>query len=177
MIELKPFTRSDIATLIGWIDSPESLMQWAGPTFSYPLDEAQLEAHLRQTVGPEPRRMVFKAVRVNDQQTVGHIELCNIDRAERCARISCVLVGPEHLRGSGIGTEMMRAILRIGFEQLDLHRIDLFVFDFNTRAIACYERAGFRKEELLRDARKVGDQSWSLYAMRILRSEWASHHR
>jgi RimJ/RimL family protein N-acetyltransferase len=176
MIELQPFTRSDFATLMGWIGSPEFLMQWAGPTFSYPLDEAQLENHLQQTLGPEPRLMAFKVVDVATRETVGHIELSNIDREKQRAHLSRVLVGPERLRGRGIGSEMLQAILAFGFGQLGLHRIDLVVFDFNTAAITCYERAGFRKEKLLRNARKVGDQYWNLYAMRLLRSEWAPRH-
>ena len=37
-IALRPFERSDFARLMDWIQSPESLVPWAGPTFSYLLD-------------------------------------------------------------------------------------------------------------------------------------------
>lgn len=43
MVELKYFERSDFNQLIEWIDSPEFLLQWGGPGFDYPLNDAQLE--------------------------------------------------------------------------------------------------------------------------------------
>ena len=52
---------------------------------------------------------------------------------------------------------MMMEILKIAFDELQLHRVSLGVFDFNHSAIACYEKVGFVKEGLLRDARKMGD--------------------
>ena len=53
-----------------------------------------------------------------------------------------------------------------------LHRIDLRVFDFNQAAIAAYERVGFKKEGLLRDACKVGEAYWSAWVMSMLEDEW-----
>jgi RimJ/RimL family protein N-acetyltransferase len=67
---------------------------------------------------------------------------------------------------------MMQEILRFGFENLSLHRIDLLVFDFNTTAIHCYERVGFKKEGMLREARKVEDKYWNVCLMSMLEDEW-----
>lgn len=173
-IELQPFTRSDFRTLINWVDSPALLLQCA-PRFSYPLDEEQLERHLAQaseTLGTNSELRIFKAVDVESNTSVGHIELAGIDRENGSARVVRVLVGPKEIRGRGIGTQMMQAVLRIGFGQLGLHRIDLFVFDFNHSAIACYERVGFRKEGLLRQTLRVGEQYWNVYLMSILEPEW-----
>ncbi|MEP7355806.1 MAG: GNAT family protein, partial [Anaerolineales bacterium] len=61
------------------------------------------------------------------------------------------------------------------FEELALHRISLYVFDFNAAAIAAYEHAGLVKEGLLRDVRRVGDKFWSVYQMSMLEDEW--HHQ
>lgn len=171
-IELQRPTKSDIATLIGWVDSPQFLLQWAGPIFTYPLDESQVEKHLLEADGAEPILMPFKVVDAASQKMVGYVELANIDRRNRSAVLSRVLVGPSHLRGRGIGAQMVREVLRIGFEELSLHRIDLLVFDFNRRAIACYEGVGFQREGLLRECRKIGDEYWSVYVMSILEHEW-----
>jgi RimJ/RimL family protein N-acetyltransferase len=176
-IALRPFERSDFAQLMGWIQSPESLVQWAGPTFSYPLDEAQLEQYFQGSEGGQPRRRIFKAVEANTNGVVGHIDLDNIDLQNKSARICRVLVGEHSARGRGIGTQMVSRVLEIGFEQLGLHRIELAVFDFNEAAIRCYEKCGFVKERLLRDARRVGNEYWSLYIMSILETEWGRSGR
>lgn len=75
-------------------------------------------------------------------------------------------------RGRGTGHAMVRALLELGFGELCLHRIDLFVFDFNVAAIACYEKAGFVREGYIREARRMGMSYWSLYQMSILENEW-----
>jgi hypothetical protein len=37
MVELRPFERGEFARLIGWVKSPEFLLQWAGPAIAFPL--------------------------------------------------------------------------------------------------------------------------------------------
>ncbi len=172
MIQLREFTKSNIETLIGWVDSPEFLVQWAGTGLVYPLDESQRAKLLLQTSGKNPQLMLYKAVLVQTGESVGHIELVNIDRRNRSGAVARVLVGPNELRAKGLGTEMMRLILKVGFEQLSLHRIYLHVFDFNRAAIACYEKGGFKLEGLLRDSHRVGDRYWSVRVMGILEDEW-----
>ncbi|MEW6569109.1 MAG: GNAT family protein [Chloroflexota bacterium] len=171
-IELVPFGREDFRRLIDWVPDEAFLMQWAGTSFEFPHDEAQLEAYLRPTQGERPTRLAFKAVDRSSGVAVGHIELNNIDRKHRSARVARVLVGEASKRRQGIGTEMVHQVLRIGFERLGLHRIELLVFEFNQAAIACYEKAGFVREGLLRQARWHRGQFWDLLLLSILEQEW-----
>ena len=83
---------------------------------------------------------------IHDKGVVGHIELNDIDMRNNSATVCRVLVGEPSLRGKGIGIQMLRRLLQIGFDGLGLHRIDLVVFDFNRAAIKCYEGVGFVKE-------------------------------
>lgn len=172
MIELAPFMRDDFGRLISWVVSEEFLMQWAGPTFTYPLDEAQLERHLRTSESVVSTRKVFKAIDGSTREAVGHIELDGINPGNKSATIARVLVGEPAHRGKGMGEEMVGCVLDYGFGKLGLHRIDLKVFDSNHSAIACYEKLGFVKEGHLRDAAKVGEEYWSLHLMSILEEEW-----
>ncbi len=174
MITLRPFARADFARLIAWIPSAEFLLQWAGPAFTFPLDTAQLDAYLAESEGEAPSRMIFTAVESDTATAVGHIELARIDRRNKSATLSRVLIGEAGRRGQGAGLETVRRILQIGFERLTLHRIDLVVFDFNASAIACYERAGFVTEGCLREARRFGEEYWSLVQMSILEAEWSA---
>jgi RimJ/RimL family protein N-acetyltransferase len=173
-IVLKPFDRLDFSRLIGWVKSPEFLLQWAGPIFEYPLDSAQLAEYINGAEGDSAKRRIFKALRIDTNEVVGHIELNDIDEKNKSAALCRVLIGKPSLRGKGIGTQMVARLLAIGFEHFRLHRIDLVVFDFNTAAINCYKRVGFTIEGHLRDARRFGDQYWSLYQMSILAPEWKS---
>ncbi|OYD07284.1 GNAT family N-acetyltransferase [Paludifilum halophilum] len=171
MIRLKPLTPRDFPVLIRWTETPECLMQWAGPGFSYPLTEAQLAEHLKGAEGENPLRRCYKAIDSDTGAMVGHIELDRIDRRQRSAVIARVLVDPER-RGEGIGTAMLRAAVRTGFAEWGMHRLELRVFDFNHSAITCYEKIGFRVEGTLRHARRVKDEYWNLCIMGLLEHEW-----
>ena len=103
---------------------------------------------------------------------IGHLSLGWIDRKNRSARVGKVLVGDPEVRGNGFGQLMIKEILKVAFDELNLHRVSLGVFDFNTSAITCYEKVGFKKEGLQRDSRRNKDEYWSLWEMSILENEW-----
>jgi len=103
---------------------------------------------------------------------IGHCQILNIDKKNNSARFGRILIGNTTFRGKGLGQQIIKELLKIGFVDLKLHRIDLGVFKFNTKAIKSYENSGFKKEGLLRDYRKVGNEYWSLINMSILENEF-----
>jgi RimJ/RimL family protein N-acetyltransferase len=94
-ITLREFTKGDIARLADWVNSggPDFFVRWAGTAFEYPLTEAQLEAHLAEAEGPEATRRIFAAVDSATGEVVGHAELSRVDRKNRSATISRLLIG------------------------------------------------------------------------------------
>jgi RimJ/RimL family protein N-acetyltransferase len=175
MIKLEYFTKADFPQLLQWIDDEYIMTNWAGSLFRFPLSEASLDWYLEGANQLETADvLIYKAVETVTGEVVGHISLGSINRSEGSARISRVLVGNTTLRGKGICQGMMKGILRIGFDELNLHRIGLGVYDFNVAAIGCYKKAGFSTDGLLRDVKKFGDAYWSLVEMSILQDEWKS---
>ena len=141
-IELVEFGREDIPRLMSWIRSPEDLAAWAGAFFIYPLDEAKLERYLDSGRGDRPQRRIFKARDADSGEAVGHIELSHI-WPHLSGRVSRVLVADPALRGRGVGTRMVRALVQQAFAEYAFAHLDLGVDAANLRAIACYRRAGF----------------------------------
>lgn len=171
-VELQPLTTDDLNRLIQWIPDEESLILWSGPFFHFPLDQAQLSAYLVSAQDEPPVRKIYKSVLKMDARVIGHIELNNIDYRNQAATVSKVLVGDPALRGQGYGEQMLRALVKIAFEELQLHRLQLFVFDFNEPAIRCYQKVGFVQEGHLRDYRKVQNGYWSSILMSLLSTNW-----
>jgi RimJ/RimL family protein N-acetyltransferase len=173
-VHLRRIELEDLRTLLSWVGRYEEMLQWSGPwNFTFPLDEGQLARFFWNEV-PDVglRRMQFAAVEEGSRATVGQIGFSRIWTRTDAAHLGPVIVDPA-LRGRGVGSQMVREVLRIGFDELRLHRIELVVFDFNRAAIALYERAGFRTEGLLRDVVRVGEQYWHWRAMSILEHERA----
>jgi RimJ/RimL family protein N-acetyltransferase len=165
VIRLEAFERSDFKQLMAWIDSPEFMVIWGGKTFSYPLTEQQLETYICSNA------LIYRVVYEDNNEVIGHINL-TMDPSNHSGRIGKVIVGNRNLQGLGIGQLMVQKVLDIAFGQMKLHRVSLGVFDFNHAAIACYEKAGFVKEGLLREARKVDNEFWNLWEMSMLQKEW-----
>lgn len=89
--------------MIRWTDSPECLMQCAGPL---PLDEEQLARHLQGNGGEEPERINFKAIDTDTGEMMVHIEWNRIDWNNGSTTLSRVLLDPSR-RGEGLGTAMV----------------------------------------------------------------------
>ena len=65
----------------------------------------------------------------------------------------------------------MEVLLRFAFEELNLHRVNLSVFEYNPRAIRSYEKAGFHHEGRQRQVLHRGGKRWDMLYMGILKNE------
>ncbi len=111
-----------------------------------------------------------------EKKVIGIIELDGFDWAARSAWVG-IGIGEADYRGKGYGTEAMQLILEYAFQGLNLNRVNLNVFAFNTRAIRSYEKCGFRYEGTQREVIYKEDQRWDVIDMGILRSEWEERQK
>ena len=173
MITLKAFERGDFDQLIEWVNTKELLTDWAGSLFSFPLTAESLEWYITDTNAPvNSDAFVYKVIDESNGKTIGHISLGAISRKNRSGRISRVLLGDAAYKGKGICKQMIRQILSIGFDELQLHRIGLGVYDDNHSAIRCYKSAGFVVEGVSRDVLWFNGRFRNLIEMSMLEDEW-----
>jgi RimJ/RimL family protein N-acetyltransferase len=118
----------------------------------------------------------FNIVRIEDDRLVGAVDLRDIDRENGSAEVA-IFVGDPSLLGHGLGTDAMRCALDFGFGEQRLERIQLHVFDYNTRAKRSYEKAGFSTDAVLRHARFHRGSHHDVLVMSILRDEWLAQDR
>ncbi|KZO94635.1 acyl-CoA N-acyltransferase [Calocera viscosa TUFC12733] len=80
--------------------------------------------------------------------------------------------------GNGFATEITEWILQHGFEQLNLHRISLGVFEGNAAAKRVYDKCGFVQEGLTRKAFWINGRWIDEILMGILDEDyWARKNR
>lgn len=166
MIRFEKFDEPDYERLISWVDSEELMIVFSGKEFTYPLTTEQLKKYVSVE-----NRLIYKVINAETNKVIGHAELNNIDNRNRNARICRVLIGDIKNRNKGFGKEIINELVRIGFADLKLHRIDLGVFDFNLQAIKCYETCGFEIEGKFKDISRFGGQYRSVYNMSIIHQE------
>jgi RimJ/RimL family protein N-acetyltransferase len=83
-----------------------------------------------------------------------------------------ITIGERDAWGHGYGTEATRLMVDHAFGTLGLHRIALFVFEFNVRAIRAYKRCGFVVEGRSRESIWRDGRWWDELAMSMLESDW-----
>ncbi len=103
-----------------------------------------------------------------------HIGICslnNIDMLSKNAEFG-IFIGNKDYWNKGYSREATLLTLKHGFEDLNLHRIYLHVFEEHEKAIAVYQAAGFQHEGLLRDVLYKNGSYHNFIVMSILRSDW-----
>jgi RimJ/RimL family protein N-acetyltransferase len=81
-------------------------------------------------------------------------------------------VGDREFWGKGYGSDAMKLVLRYAFSELNMRRVTLNVFEYNPRAVRCYEKIGFQHEGRVRKYLNREGRRWDLMYMGITKEEW-----
>lgn len=81
-------------------------------------------------------------------------------------------IGNKNDWGKGYGTDATKTILNYAFQKLKLHRVELNVYEYNTRAIRLYKKLGFKIEGTRRDRCFYKGKFYNEISMSMLRNEW-----
>lgn len=152
MIRIEKFDQCNSETLISWIDTAETLMQFAGPSFSFPLTKEQLDKSLS-----DKNRFAFQAMELNTQTMIGYGE---IYLKKQSAHLGRIIIGEEKLRGKGYGQTIIKFLLDYAFKNLHQSKVELNVFEWNTVAINCYKKMGFVFNPENNSIRIVNRKTW-----------------
>lgn len=174
-IRLREYRLEDLVPIRRWVNNPD-VVRYLSDIFLFPHTLEDTEAYLRAKM--EQSRDDNRGFVIADAATelfIGQINLDGIDWKNRYAKIGIVIGSPEHC-GQGFGTEAMRLLIDFAFDELNLNRLELEVYDFNERARRCYASCGFKEEGRLRQRQFKDGRYADVILMGLLRSErvaWA----
>ncbi|MFC7322358.1 GNAT family N-acetyltransferase [Halobacillus campisalis] len=102
---------------------------------------------------------------------IGYVSLDGILWNQRNGWLAIAIGDPSH-QGEGYGTEAMKLLIDYAFYELNLHRLQLTVFEYNQPAIWLYEKLGFtyegaQREFILRDGGR-----YDMFMYGLLSHEW-----
>lgn len=141
----RPIEVEDEAPLRRWINDPRI---WSTMGCRQPINGVR-ERETIESFNRNPSDWIFGIALRGEDRLIGTCGLHAIDGPARRATLG-LMIGESERRGQGYGTEATRLALRFGFEELNLHRIELSVFEHNPAGIRAYEKAGFELEGRLR---------------------------
>ena len=172
-VRLRAIEKGDLPFYVKWLNDPEVRR---GLSLIMPLSMAEEEEWFANTLKRSPyERPLAIEIQPDPQKDlwvfVGNCGLIEIDWQNRLAEIG-IHIGEKSFWNQGFGTKVMRLMLKHGFENLNLHRIWLRVFENNQRALRAYEKAGFTLEGKFREAQFIEGKYVDVMIMSMLQSEW-----
>ena len=168
LVALRRPRPDDLAAVVRWYRDPE-----LGRLTRYhanPMSAEEVERFFRGRLMADDA-LAYAIEELPSQRLIGFTTFSGLD-AENASVLFHITIGERDAWGRGLGSEATALMLGHAFENLELHRVGLSVFSYNTRAIRAYEKVGFRHEGRLRDAIQRDGRYWDEIQMGILREEW-----
>jgi len=170
-VRLRAIEREDIPTFVRWLNDREvTQFLLVNSPFSKAMEQNWFEGQL-QNPPHEGQVMAIEARVGEDWIHIGNTGIHRVDPVNHSGEFG-ILIGEKNYWNQGFGREATTLALQHGFDDLNLHRIFLRVYENNPRAIACYKAAGFVQEGILREAIYKNGKYINEIEMGILQSEW-----
>lgn len=170
-LTLRHFTDDDFDALHSW-QSREDVTRYLLYS-ARSADEVRAALKLRTastSIRFNDDTLAFLVLRKDTGAPIGEVNLTLVSAQHRAGEIGYVLHPGAH--GNGFAAEAAREMLRIGFEQLRLHRIVGRLDAVNTASARVLEKLGMRKEAHFVDNEWFKGE-WSSEAVyAILTEEW-----
>lgn len=114
---------------------------------------------------------VFSIIANESGLPIGRCLLFNVDFVNRSAKLG-IFIGEKACWNQGFGKEALNLLLEYAFHLLNLNSVMLGAFEFNERAIRCYQSVGFKEIGRRRQARLIGGRYYDAVMMDMLAEEF-----
>lgn len=166
---LRPFQMQDADVLWDSVHNPYfNKLTGTHATFTRDMIDRYID---NQIQADDDSRASFIIEPLDNPRPVGEVVINDIDPDNHSGNIRISLFHEEDLN-KGYGSEAIKLMVDYGFRELSLHRISLGVYNFNPRAIHVYEKIGFKREGVMRDALYWDGEYVDEIAMSVLSHEW-----
>jgi aminoglycoside 6'-N-acetyltransferase len=155
-LTLRPMVTGDFGTMARWLSDPR-VLEWFGGR-DRPMSYGDVRARYRpRLTGEQPTACVIAELAGRPVGYLQYYRWRDFPRDAAALRLSTLdnpygldlFVGEPELWGTGVGTRMLRLLLRHLFGTLGVRRVVLSTMTHNYRAQRAYAKAGFRKVRLV----------------------------
>jgi len=144
-LSILPLQPEDIYEILKWNSDKgqDFLTQWAGNGYIHPLTYEQIVERLT-TQNLYNKYWIYKILLINEteEKIIGTAELNTIRMPKHTAMLCRYLIAPDY-QNMGYGCLSLILLSEKAFRDHGFKTLRLKVFTYNTRAVRCYEKAGF----------------------------------
>ena len=167
-IYLSPIDKNDYPKYTKWINDMEVSL---GMTFANMLIDEESEKNALERLAKE--QFNFAIILKENDEVIGNVGFPKLDYINRTGEVG-IFIGDKNYWGNGYGKEALELLLDFGFNLLNLNNIYLKVYSFNTQAIKCYKKIGFKEAGKLREAKIICGNKYDEVYMDMLAKEFKS---
>jgi RimJ/RimL family protein N-acetyltransferase len=113
----------------------------------------------------------YSIIDLETNELIGNCGFLEVDNLNQIGEAG-IFIGNKSFWGKGYGTEALTLLLDYGFKALNLHNIQLKVYDYNKRGIRSYEKIGFKLIGIRRNALYRNRERHNIIFMDILANEF-----
>jgi len=173
-VRLTALNKEDLPTYQRWFSNTEFLrLLSSDPAMPKTLEN---ETDWYESASKSKDNYNFGIRALDDNRLLGNCSIFDMSHNSHNGIVG-IFIGEPSEWGKGFGADAMNVLVRFAFMDLNLHRLELNVFSYNSRAIKSYEKVGFVREGVLRETLYRDGIYHDIHVMGILRREWmAKHH-
>lgn len=172
-VVLREYRKEDLGFMREWVNDPETVRN-LDDVFICPHTQNMTEDYLNRTLENKAEGEIhFVIADPKTDAYIGQIALMHIDWRNRVAMLGIVIAKPEN-RKRGCGREAIGLILDFAFRQVNLHRVELNLRDYNTIGYNLYLKCGFKEEGRRRKDYYIDGEYTDSILMGILKEEFTA---
>jgi RimJ/RimL family protein N-acetyltransferase len=145
-IILRAFEREDAERCYRWMNDPNIVRTLKS---RYPIAFQNEIEWLDRAMRAHSDERHFAIERKDDRTHIGNASIHDIEWVSRVASFG-LFIGEPSAWNRGFGSDAIRTLLRFAFDEMNLRKLRINVFDYNDRAKHVLETHGFVQEGRLR---------------------------
>jgi RimJ/RimL family protein N-acetyltransferase len=142
VVILRALEPDDLERCYRWMNDPEIVRTLK---HRYPMAFHKEAEWIQRAVNPSFQERHFAIERRDNRTHIGNASLHDIDWISRTAILG-LFIGEPSAWNKGFGSDAVRAIVRFAFEEMNLQKLRIQVFDYNERARHVLMANGFVEE-------------------------------
>ena len=163
---LSPIDINDAEKFTEWLNDLELTIN-IGPMYSSNIN-VESEAELLGKISKDHN---YSIIDMKKNELIGNCGFLEVDNLNQTGEVG-IFIGNKKFWNKGYGTEALMLLMDYGFKALNLNNIFLRVFEYNKRAIKCYEKIGFKHIGIRRNAIYRNMERHNMIYMDILENEY-----
>jgi len=175
LVRLRALEMEDLEIILKYWNNYEMRQFLAG---SIPMSKNAEKQWLERATTMDPWKDGGLVLAIENRKTntfLGTVSFFDISKQHRRAEFGIAIHNPENF-GKGFGTDATRVMLWVGFHILGLNSIFLETLDRNERAQRAYEKAGFKRIGIFRQASYMAGQFSDHVIMDITREDFLKQY-